>query len=93
MEWTGLAAAITSLAGIATIIFYIKDNSRYRRERQSKEDEFSGQLKQRLDNIDSKLEKQEQLCSKERKSIWDRVDECSDGVAFLKGKLNSTPHP
>mgnify|MGYP000857587777 CR=1 FL=1 len=92
MEWTGLAAAITSLAGIATIIFYIWDNSRYRRERQHTEDEFTGQLKERLDNIDEKLRVQADLCFKERKGLWDRTDENSQAIAFVKGKLNGAPH-
>jgi len=90
MEWTGLAAAITSLVGIATIIFYIWDSSRYRRERQRKDDEFSGHLKEWMDNIDEKLRGQADLCFKERKGLWDRMDDCTEGIAFIRGKLNGT---
>jgi hypothetical protein len=91
-EWGSVAAAITSIGTIITVIFMIRDNKRYREERQRSEGEFIGQLKTRLDNLDQRQDKQEELCTRERKGLWDRLDECSDGVSFLKGKANGAPH-
>lgn len=90
MEWGSIAAAITSICCLGTIFYYIWDSSRYRRERQRNEDEFTGHLKERLENIDDKLESQVELCFKERKGLWDRTDENSEAIAFIKGKLNGS---
>lgn len=92
IDWGSIAAAVTSLCGIGTIIYYIRDNSRYRRDRERQEDVFKGELKQTLKNIETNQEKQESLCASERKNIWERMDENSDGVAFIRGKLNVSPH-
>jgi hypothetical protein len=90
IDWGSVAAAITSIGTIITVIFMIWDNKRYREQRQRSEGEFIGQLKTRLDNLDQRQDKQEELCQRERKGLWDRMDECADGMNFLRGKANGS---
>lgn len=85
MDWGAIA---TSSSVLVLIIIYFADTIRYRKSRERSEGIWLGSINEKMANIENMVAEQKDLCFDSRKDIWNKMDDHSDDISFMQGKMN-----